>query len=140
MDPLIKDLTKKLKERKIRPSYQRLKILEYLATHRTHPTVNQIYEDLRKEVPTLSKATVYNGLHALEKQNLIRVLNIDEGEARYDFTVTEHGHFKCKRCGTIFDFSLEPGRPHIEELKGFKITSRDFNLKGLCPECLAAKS
>ncbi len=49
-----------LEEEGIQPSYHRLKILEYMMNHRTHPTVDIIYKNLSKEIPTLSKTTVYN--------------------------------------------------------------------------------
>jgi len=44
----------------VHPSYHRLKILEYLMNHRTHPTVERIPKELSKEIPTLSKTTIYN--------------------------------------------------------------------------------
>jgi Fur family transcriptional regulator, peroxide stress response regulator len=64
VQPLFEDLSQELINRAIRPSYQRLKILEYLTNNQSHPTVDQIFQNLHLEIPTLSKATVYNTLNA----------------------------------------------------------------------------
>lgn len=41
----------------IRPSLQRLAIMDYLLHHPIHPTIDDVYQALCKEVPTLSKTT-----------------------------------------------------------------------------------
>jgi len=53
-------LRKTLKEKGISPSVQRLKVYEYIMSHRNHPSVDMIYDDIKNEIPTLSKTTVYN--------------------------------------------------------------------------------
>ncbi len=50
----------------IKPSYQRIKIYEYIFNNNIHPTVDNIYKKLLKEIPTLSKTTVYNTLKLFE--------------------------------------------------------------------------
>ena len=57
------DLSTELKKRKIHPSYQRLRILDYLYKNQYHPTAEQIFKDLQREIPTLSKTTIYNTLN-----------------------------------------------------------------------------
>ena len=44
----------------IRPSAQRLAIMNYLLTHLTHPTVDEVYQVLWNEIQTLSRTTIYN--------------------------------------------------------------------------------
>ena len=44
----------------IKPSLQRIAIVEYLMENRIHPTADDIYHALCIQVPTLSKTTVYN--------------------------------------------------------------------------------
>ena len=76
MDKTFEKLTNELKKKNIRLSHQRLKVLEYITMHRTHPTVDHIYNDLQKEVPTLSKTTIYNTLNTLKDAGLVKVVNI----------------------------------------------------------------
>ncbi|MDR9756215.1 MAG: Fur family transcriptional regulator [Thermoanaerobacterales bacterium] len=84
MDPTFENLKQELKKKNISLSYQRLKVLEYLTQNRCHPTVEQIFTELQKEIPTLSKTTVYNTLRILAEAGLVKVITIDERESRYD--------------------------------------------------------
>ena len=126
----LEDMSNKLKKNKIRLSHQRLKALEYLYKNHGHPTVDQIYNDLRKEVPTLSKATVYNALTTLCKACLVRVITIEDNETRYELITKSHGHFKCVLCGAIYDFNINIDSFTTEDLDNFKNTDKDVYLKG----------
>lgn len=129
-----------LLEKNIKPSYQRIKILEYLSTHKNHPTVDMIYSELVKEMPTLSKTTVYNTLNLFIKGNLARVITIEEGETRYDANITNHGHFKCTACGDIYDFPINEVDIEKEGLEEFEIAEKNFYYMGLCKSCLNNKN
>lgn len=39
----------------IKPSVQRIAIMDYLLKHHTHPCIDEIYLALCKDIPTLSK-------------------------------------------------------------------------------------
>lgn len=131
------DPKKILSDHQIKPSHQRIKILEYLISHKTHPTVDQIFVDLHNEIPTLSKSTVYNTLGALEQGGLVRTLAIDDNESRYDLIITkDHGHIKCERCGTIYDFDFDMDQFSPTSLAGFQINEKSIYFKGICPSCL----
>ena len=52
------DVLKRLQNHNIKPSVQRIAIMNYLIEHRTHPTVDEIYTALSPSIPTLSKTTV----------------------------------------------------------------------------------
>ena len=132
----IQGLTEKLLNRNIKPSYQRIRILEYLDNHRIHPTVDRIFIDLQKEIPTLSKTTIYNTLNIFMDAGLVRVITIEDNETRYDIDTSDHGHFKCDECGEIYDFQI-----NIEDIKpiglsNFKITDKSVYFRGVCESCL----
>ncbi len=131
----IEDLTEKLKKKNIRLSHHRLKVLEFLHDKRIHPTVDQIYIELHKEIPTLSKTTVYNSLNALIDVGLVKVITIEDKEARYDIVTDDHGHFKCESCGSIFDFEIDTRMFNSKDLNNFKVNSKDVYFKGICPSC-----
>ncbi|MFO7611362.1 MAG: transcriptional repressor [Clostridia bacterium] len=129
-------LKKMLIEKSIRPSMHRIKILEYLLSDETHPTIDHIYNALLVELPAMSRMTVYNTLAIFSEKGLVHEISIGENEARYDIVTEPHGHFKCLSCGTIYNFdidmdmlgSMEPGR--------FRVMERDVYFKGVCPKCL----
>lgn len=136
MRPLFKDISDTLTNNKIRPSFQRIKVLEYLINNQHHPNVDQIYKDLQSEVPTLSKATIYNTLNLFVKAGLVKVLSIEDKETRYDIVTETHGHFKCEECGTIFNFKVDSGLLATDELAGFKVVDKNVYFKGICSKCL----
>lgn len=130
------DLAKVLIEKDIKPSYHRVRIYRYLVENRIHPTVDKIYSDLQKELPTLSKATIYNTLKLFSDKGIAKTMTIEEKEARYDVSEDNHGHFKCVECGNIFDFKIDIDNLETSDLNGFRIDKRDVYFKGICTRCL----
>lgn len=119
----------------IRPSAQRLAILRHVVEGRRHPTADEIFRDVHMEYPSMSRTTVYNSLSVLTEGGLLRELELESGNRRYDFAPQpRHGHLRCSCCGRIFDMTL-PEELHLPSPSGFRIDSIDIFFKGLCPEC-----
>lgn len=131
----IEEWAEELQKKNIRPSYQRIKIYAYLVEKRTHPTVEEIYHALVKDIPTLSKTTVYNALNLFVGAGLARVITIEDNEMRYDAGMFVHGHFKCDACGRVYDFPVDARGLVKNALTGFTINEKNVYFKGLCPEC-----
>ncbi|MCU0645536.1 MAG: transcriptional repressor [bacterium] len=125
-----------LVDRGIKPTYQRIKILEYLDKNHSHPTVDMIYGALYKKVPTLSKTTVYNTLDIFREYDLVDVLTITESEIRYEYVLQPHHHFFCKRCGKILDLDVNCVYQEAMCVEGHKIEAIHGYFKGICSECL----
>lgn len=125
-----------LLEHGIKPSYQRIKVLEYLTENKNHPTVERIYSELVHEIPTLSKTTVYNTLNLFAEADIVKSLTIEGNELRYDADVREHGHFMCERCGNIYDFNINIESMHFQGLEHFHIIEKNVFFKGICNNCL----
>lgn len=136
MDGLVEKISEELLKKNIKPSYQRIKILEYLIKKNNHPTVDEIYNQLVREIPTLSKTTVYNTLNLFIENDLVRLLTIEDNETRYDSIMSNHGHFKCQSCGEIYDFPINIDEFKTDKLQGFKIADKNVYFKGLCPKCI----
>ncbi|MGI6705905.1 MAG: Fur family transcriptional regulator [Clostridia bacterium] len=136
MEKAIQNYGDYLLKHHIRPSYARMKILQYLVTEKSHPTVDEIYHTLIKRIPTLSKTTVYNTLERFKDAKLVKQINIEENTARFDATVSEHGHFKCRDCGGIYDFIVDFDSMETAGLDGFRTEERNVYFKGVCPKCL----
>jgi Fur family transcriptional regulator, peroxide stress response regulator len=135
MEVSIEVMANQLIDKGIRPSYQRVKVLDYLYQKGGHPTVEEIYCALSPDIPSLSKVTIYNTLHTFVKAGLVRMVDIDETEMHYDITLTNHGHFRCDSCGEIINFSVNMDRVSIDGLDQFEITEKNVYFKGLCPNC-----
>ena len=124
-----------LKEKNISPSIQRIRVLDYLQNSKNHPTVDNIYIDLVKEIPTLSKTTVYNILKLFTEKNIARTVRIGNNEARYDGNTSTHGHFKCDKCGNIYDFNINTEELKFTGLDKFRINEYHIYLNGICEKC-----
>jgi len=125
-----------LSENDIKPSIQRVKILEYLINDRIHPTAENVYLNLKKKMNFVSKATVYNTLALFAEKGLVRVLTFENNENRYDINVQDHGHFICETCGNVEDFQINLEDVKAPELDQYKIFQKDVYFKGICPKCL----
>ncbi len=129
----IKDL---LIKKGISPSVQRLKTLEYLCKNRNHPSVDMIYNSLKKDIPTLSKTTIYNVLKRLMKADLVKEITIEGNEVRFDIYIEPHAHFKCEKCGKIFDIPYKNEAFNLDEINGNEINRTDIFFFGICKNCL----
>ncbi len=123
----------KLKENGIRPSLTRVIIYDYLREHRTHPTVDEIYKALAPTAPTLSKTTVYNTVKLLSSEGVIKMLTIEEQQARFDADTEHHGHFLCDCCKKVYDFSVNVPEDSLPD--GFITATKEIFYTGTCKDC-----
>lgn len=120
----------------IRPSIQRVAIMKYLLTHHTHPTVEEVFLALRKQLPMMSRTTVYNTLRMLSEHHAVSMITIDDHRVCYDGVTEPHAHFFCKRCEKVFDFeAIELPKYNGRIGIGFRIDDTQLYYKGLCPTC-----
>lgn len=119
----------------LRPTPQRLAVYGYLLANRIHPTADMIFQSLRAKYPSFSRTTIYNSLHSLAEVRLIRTVNIEAEEQRFDGNPNDHGHFKCERCGRLYDFNVTPQLLEAVCPPGFQAKCRDIYLTGICAFC-----
>jgi len=97
-----------------------------------------IYQETRKKLKSISLSTVYATLKEFSEQGLIKALEFDRMENRYDGNLSEHINLICKRCGAISDFDLpstiEP--KDIMRKSGFVVTDTRMEYYGYCRDCL----
>ena len=117
---------------------QRLAIYHALAGDDSHPSAEEIYREVKPELPSLSLGTVYRTLELLEENGLIsRVLTLSP-QARYDANQDEHHHFICLRCRRVLDSQ----DPRLQRLpirdaapSGFRVLTHRLQVLGLCQDC-----
>ena len=123
---------------KNRSTIQRSLVLETVNKLRCHATADQIYMEIVKEYPTISKATVYRNLSVLADMGEIRRLEIPGGADCYDHRCYDHYHVRCEKCGRVFDVDMEfvSGlEKGIHDTHGFAFTGYDILFRGICPDC-----
>lgn len=121
----------------IKPTLQRIAIMRYILEHRVHPTIEDVYNGLVANFPTLSRTTVYNTLRMFSEHSAAQMITIDEHRVCYDGDTHPHPHFICRKCGQVFDMMNLPMplRPTKQEANGFQIDEVQLYYKGLCPNC-----
>ena len=132
-------------ETKIRYSKQREAIYQVLKQDHTHPNVDTIYINVKKEIPDISLGTVYRNLNFLVDQKRIKRLDCGDGVVHFDAIITPHYHMVCDKCGTICDVMLDENTvqsfiDNVYKQTGEHIHGVDLLFHGICQQCQKKKS
>ncbi|MDY3133492.1 MAG: Fur family transcriptional regulator, partial [Campylobacter lanienae] len=98
------DYMELLKQAKLKATPQRLCVLKILSNH-AHPTIDELYEQIKTEYPSISLATVYKNLNTLINENLVVEVNSPNQKAKYDIYEHPHIHLVCSNCGNVQDIN-----------------------------------
>ena len=127
----MKDAISILRQCDIQPTPQRMAVVEYVLSSKTHPTADDVLNSARRKCPTVSRATVYNTLNLLVEKGLIGMQTIREGAVVFDPNVNKHHHFIDEDTGNIYDIPWDQlevkGK---EKLKDFEITEFQVIMHG----------
>ncbi|MBN2416001.1 transcriptional repressor [bacterium] len=121
-----------------RKSKQRERILQLLRETDVHPSVDWLYEKLKKEFPKLSLGTVYRNLSILVDQGLVKKIHFGSTYDRFDGRRAPHYHLICEACGKIEDLELavyEEITRTAQTQSDFTITRHMIEFYGLCADC-----
>lgn len=121
-----------------RNTIQAALIYEAVNRLQCHATAEEIYQEVIREHPSVSRATVYRNLNRLAQEGRIRKLELPTGPDRFDHLCHQHYHVRCEKCGRIFDVDMDciPDlEKNIRDRRGFQITGHDILFRGICPEC-----
>lgn len=124
-----------------RKTRQKYVILKAIKENRNHPTISEIYEDVKKIDPTIGQATVYRNVKQFVKENEIVQLPMQEGVNHYDY-YKDHFHFECLNCGKIIDiFDDELLKKLVNRFQNRKEEINIYNLmlEGYCSSCKKEK-
>lgn len=101
----------------------------------SHPTAEELFRELRLEMPSISLATVYRNLNLLAEHGLIRKLTMS-GADRFEGNMQPHDHVVCTKCGRVFDLKL-PSEvlSDLTAASGMTITGYSLIASGICPHC-----
>jgi Fur family peroxide stress response transcriptional regulator len=133
----LSQVTARLKSRGYRLTPQRLAILRVIVERTDHPSVEQIYRQVREDFPTTSLATVYNTLECLKGLGEVLELPLGGG-SRYDGQRPEpHPHIVCTVCGRIEDLNIDLGRTTqaVAQERGYTEVYHRLEFYGICPRC-----
>ncbi len=131
---------KRFKNQGLKSTPQRTAIYKALIETASHPTAEDLFQQVSQDFPMISQNTVYYTLGVLQQAGLIREVNFGHDRARYDGNLSAHHHLICIGCQAIVDvmdnrlneLSFPDGIP-----SGFDITDYQVEFRGYCKSCRA---
>ena len=128
----MKNLKSLLENSSLKVTPQRLAILKELQT-KGHASIEEIYSSIKEIFPTISLATIYKNITALQEENIISEITLFE-KSKFEIKKEPHAHFICKKCGLVKDLSLEE-LIKDEVDKKYPNSQKELYIYGVCKEC-----
>ena len=132
------DLEKLLRNSGLQVTAQRLALLRSVSAH-PHATADELIEDVRTVLGSISRQAVYGALNVLAEKNLIRRIQPAGSPARYEDRVGDnHHHLICRGCEVLFDVDCAVGKTpclEVDDDHGFEIDEAEVIFWGYCPSC-----
>jgi Fur family peroxide stress response transcriptional regulator len=136
---LFESLTSTLQHAGMRLTPQRMAICKLLAGSKEHPTPATIFNQLKRQYPSLSLATVYNTLDMLVSLGTVNALgHAGDDQVHYDADTSPHINLACISCHKIVDVPSESASrldSEVANASGYKLLGARVMYYGLCPAC-----
>jgi Fur family transcriptional regulator, peroxide stress response regulator len=119
-------------------THQRQVIWETLMALDGHPSPEEVYEQVRQRIPSISLATIYKNVKTFIDHGLLAEVSLHHGSARLETNMRPHHHTVCTRCRAIEDVDesdLEPIRFRDQAPAGFRVARYSVEVHGLCSSC-----
>jgi Fe2+ or Zn2+ uptake regulation protein len=139
LDLMMKEfLIKKMREKGLKLTPQRLAIVDVLEEKNLlQPSARIIYDAPKRKTRGVSLSTVYFTLNELSKHGIIKTLEFDKMENRYEGNLTDHVNLVCKECHGIIDYKVPvPIDPReVTRKTRFWVTDTRLEYYGYCHKC-----
>lgn len=117
---------------------QRRAVFEALIGVTTHPSADEVYENVKQMLPGISRTTVYRVLDRLVTMGVVSRLPHPACACRFDGNTQRHHHLVCRECGEVVDvfdrmydtLPLPTGRT-----AGFRTEDYSVVFTGICGAC-----
>ena len=123
-----------LKKNDLKATIQRTGILKSI-DQAGHINIDEIYEDVKEQYPTLSLATIYKNIILMQENNVIIEVPMNGEKSKYELKKNDHIHLICQNCGEIQDQKITQKTQESLVIENFKLNSSQINLYGLCQLC-----
>jgi Fur family ferric uptake transcriptional regulator len=132
-----------LRQHGLQVTAPRVAVLSAVAT-RPHSTADDLIDDVRERIGTVSRQAVYDALGVFVDKELVRRIQPAGSAARYETrTGDNHHHLICRSCRVMFDVDCAVGyTPCLTAADdhGFEIDEAEVVYWGRCAECRTADS
>jgi len=135
---LLQDFIEKCQMHNLKVTPQRMAIYREIVDSTEHPTVDTMFQNVKKEFPNISYDTVSRTLLTFAEIGIVDLVEVYGGAKRFDPNVATHHHLHCVSCSNIYDFRNDEYNnleipDHVRQ--GFTVLTSRVVLKGLCDKC-----
>jgi len=121
-------------------SRQREQVLDIFLKTEKHPTINDLYELVRKKNSKIGLATVYRSMKVICDAGLARETDFGDGARRYEhkYKHQHHHHLVCIKCGRIVEIAsprLEQIQRQLAKKHDFAVSRDTMKIFGICRAC-----
>ena len=140
LDQRMSDFRKRCVDLGLAHTHQRMVIYRAFASSESHPTPESVFEQVRREIPSISLGTVYKSIRTFVDNGLLREVNVLHETVRLDANLDDHHHLVCIGCKSVTDVPAEMVQP--VELRGalpegFRLKRSRVEILGVCASCAA---
>lgn len=133
-----KILANYISQNKLRNTFEREKVLDYIESYDRHFSVKQLHKGMEKEVH-LSLSGIYNIIDLLVKAGLVIKHPFGENECEYESIkrAKTHYHKICHNCGAVKEYSDTKLQKTLNNklFSAFTIEYQAVYTYGLCKKC-----
>ena len=123
-----------LKENDLKATIQRTSILKTIDSA-GHINIDDIYDNVKEQYPTLSLATIYKNIIMMQTNNVIIEVPLNGEKSKYELKKEEHMHLICEACGEITHTEITSKTKQALVIENFQLKTSQINLFGLCKAC-----
>lgn len=138
MGKIGEELARSIRTSSHRMTRQRRRILQILeSAPGGHPSASQVFREISSDDRNVSISTVYNTLNFLTGLGIIKVIEFESSENRYELNLEPHINLICHGCGKIEDYPQDVAPPPAcgNNGSGFKVRDFRFEYYGTCRNC-----
>lgn len=127
---------KKLQEKGLKVTPQRVAIFEAIVRLNNHPTAENIIDYIKTNHPNIAVGTVYKVLDSLVENQLLKKVKTEKDIMRYDAVLSDHHHLYCAETDRIEDYEDEELNKLIHEyfrkneIRNFRIQDIKLQITG----------
>lgn len=127
----LQTIEKMLVEHGVRPTIHRIHIAQFVLDVADHPTADDVLAWANKNLPKVSRATVYNTLNELSQAGLIKEFRFPQvSKTVFDKNTEHHFHFYDQESGSFHDLQVESVKVDLQLPPTFKVDSVDILVSG----------
>lgn len=110
-------------------------ILDVVTRSGKHLSAEQIFWEVKQQIPTVALGTIYRNLNQFADSKLIRRVARADAADYFEGNTSPHDHALCIRCGQMTDIKIPKLKDFLEAQINGEVISFDLNVSYICPRC-----